>query len=127
MTDEAARRGDRLRIWSAEPAKKWTEAYPIGNGRLGGMVFGGVFHNTKQNDRIQLNVDTLWWRSESDRHNPDALEGFREVRKLLLAGEIKRAEHLMKMTMTSCPKEQPPARRSCRSATGVVPSTTSCR
>jgi len=108
MTDEASRGGSGLRIWSAEPAKKWTEAYPIGNGRLGGMVFGGVFHNTKQNDRIPLNVDTLWWRSESDRHNPDALAGFREVRKLLLAGEIKRAEHLMKMTMTSCPKEQPP-------------------
>ena len=102
------RPGD-LRLWYTAPAKKWTEALPIGNGRLGAMIFGGVFHNTKQNDRIPLNVDTLWWRSDApDRHNPDALEGFREVRGLLLAGEIKRAEHLMKMTMTSCPKEQPP-------------------
>ena len=106
MTD-----GERggLRIWATTPAAKWTEAFPVGNGRLGAMVYGGVFHNTKLNDRIQLNIDTLWCRSEAgDRHNPDALEGFRQVRRLLLEGRIKDAEHLMKMTMTSCPKEQPP-------------------
>ncbi len=73
------------------------------------MVYGGVFHNTKLNDRLQLNLDTLWWRSEVEhRHNPDALEGFREVRRLLLAGRVKEAEHLAKLTMTSCPKEQAP-------------------
>jgi alpha-L-fucosidase 2 len=98
-----------LRLWYTSPASKWTEALPVGNGKLGAMVYGGVFHNTKLNDRIQLNVDTLWWRSEAaDRHNPDALEGFRAVRRLLLDGRIKEAEHLMKMTMTSCPKEQSP-------------------
>ena len=73
------------------------------------MVYGGVFHNTKLNDRIQLNVDTLWCRSEApDRHNPDALAGFREARKLLLEGRAKEAQRLLRMTMTSCPKEQPP-------------------
>jgi len=109
MSDNSADRRNAVRIWHAAPAGKWTEAYPVGNGRLGAMVFGGVFHNTKLNDRIPLNVDTLWWRPDpTDRHNPDALEGFREVRRMLLAGQVKPAEHLMKMTMTSCPKEQPP-------------------
>ncbi len=98
-----------LRLWYTAPARAWTEALPVGNGRLGAMVYGGVFHNTKLNDRIQLNIDTLWWRCEAaDRHNPDALDGFREVRRLLIEGRIKDAEHLMRMTMTSCPKEQPP-------------------
>jgi alpha-L-fucosidase 2 len=99
---------DALKLWTATPGGPWTNAYPIGNGRLGAMVSGGVFHNTKNNDTLQLNIDTLWWRSESDRHNPDALEGFREGRRLLLEGRIKEAEHQVKMTMTSCPKEQPP-------------------
>jgi len=109
MTDGAAPGDGALRLWYTAPAGKWTEALPVGNGRLGAMVYGGVFHNTKLNDRIQLNVDTLWCRCEAgDRHNPDALEGFRKVRGLLLEGRIKDAEHLMKMTMTSCPKEQPP-------------------
>jgi len=97
------------RIWHTTPARKFNEAYPIGNGRLGAMVFGGVHHNTKNNDRLSLNVDSLWWRCETDdRHNPAALEGFREARKLLLEGNPKEAQRLVRMTMTSCPKEQPP-------------------
>ncbi|MCE9553167.1 MAG: glycoside hydrolase family 95 protein [Planctomycetes bacterium] len=107
MTDPAEQ-AHRLRLWYTRPAGSFTEALPIGNGRLGGMVYGGVVHNTKFNDRIGLNIDTLWWRSECDRHNPDALQGFREGRRLLMAGRVKEAEHLVKMTMTSCPKEQPP-------------------
>ncbi|NQT86007.1 glycoside hydrolase family 95 protein, partial [bacterium] len=99
---------DSLKLWTTTPGGPWNHAYPIGNGRLGAMVAGGVLHNTKNNDTLQLNVDTLWWRSESDRHNPDALDGFREGRRLLLEGKVKEAEHLVKMTMTSCPKEQPP-------------------
>lgn len=98
-----------LCLWYATPAARWTDALPLGNGRLGAMVYGGVLHNTKLNDRIALNIDTLWWRGEVEhRHNPAALEGFREVRRLLLAGRVKEAEHLAKRTMTSCPKEQPP-------------------
>ena len=98
-----------LRIWHTAPAQKFTEAYPIGNGRLGAMVYGGVYHNTKNNDRLALNVDTLWWRCETgDRHNPSAIEGFREARGLLLEGKAKEAQRVVRMTMTSCPKEQPP-------------------
>jgi alpha-L-fucosidase 2 len=98
-----------LRLWYTAPAKKWVDAMPVGNGKLGAMVFGGVFHNTKLNDRIQLNADTLWYRGEvKERHNPDAREHLPVIRRLLMEGKIKEAEHLMKMTMTSCPKEQGP-------------------
>src|SRR5690242_20551630 len=44
-----------LTLWYRQPAEVWTEALPIGNGRLGAMVFGGVAH-----ERLQLNEDTLW-------------------------------------------------------------------
>ena len=44
-----------LTLWYRKPAQKWVEALPIGNGRLGAMVFGGV-----ENERLQLNEDTLW-------------------------------------------------------------------
>ena len=108
MSDERSS-GSGMRIWHKEPAKGFTEAYPIGNGRLGAMVYGGVYHNTKNNDRLSLNVDSLWWKCETDdRTNPAGLEGFREARKLLLEGNILEAQRLVRMTMTSCPKEQPP-------------------
>src|SRR5690348_10549524 len=47
--------GQALRLWYDHPAEKWTDALPVGNGRLGAMVFGGVF-----DERIQFNEDTLW-------------------------------------------------------------------
>ena len=52
-----------------QPAKDWNEALPVGNGRLGAMVFGGVDH-----ERIQLNEDTLWDGRPRDTNNPEALE-----------------------------------------------------
>ncbi len=46
-----------LKLWYTEPAKEWTQALPLGNGRLGAMVFGGTAE-----DRYQLNEDSLWSR-----------------------------------------------------------------
>src|SRR5689334_8677703 len=52
-----------LKLWDNKPAKDWmTESYPIGNGRIGGMVFGGV-----SQEHIQFNDNTLWSGNESDR------------------------------------------------------------
>src|SRR5262249_1943140 len=76
-------------IWYRKPAEAWNEALPIGNGRLGGMVFGGV-----QFDRIQLNEDSVWAGEMRDRTNPEGARGVPEVRRLLLAGKIKEAEAL---------------------------------
>jgi len=44
-----------LKLWYQQPAKEWTEALPVGNGRLGAMIFGGT-----ENERLQFNEDTLW-------------------------------------------------------------------
>ncbi len=52
-----------------QPAKEWVEALPVGNGRLGGMVFGGV-----PGERIQLNEDTFWSGGPYDPINPEALQ-----------------------------------------------------
>ena len=51
----AIARADELKLWYRQPAAKWEEALPIGSGRLGAMVFGGV-----DSERIQFNEDTLW-------------------------------------------------------------------
>ncbi|MBW7457619.1 glycoside hydrolase family 95 protein, partial [Paenibacillus sepulcri] len=61
-----------------QPAHSWVEALPIGNGRLGGMIFSGV-----EQERIQLNEDTLWSGSPREFNNPHALEVLPEVRRLL--------------------------------------------
>ena len=54
-SEQASRTEDPLLLWYRQPAKEWTEAMPLGNGRLGAMVFGGVAE-----ERIALNEDTLW-------------------------------------------------------------------
>ncbi len=66
-------------LWYRRPALLWSEALPIGNGRLGAMVFGGV-----QAERLQLNEDTLWSGAPRDWNNPDAKSQLADVRRLVL-------------------------------------------
>src|SRR5262245_47659408 len=63
-------------LWYTGTAKEWVEALPVGNGRIGAMVFGG----TRQ-ERLQLNEDTLWGGGPYDPGNPEAREALPEVRK----------------------------------------------
>ncbi|MCX7046384.1 MAG: glycoside hydrolase family 95 protein [Candidatus Sumerlaeota bacterium] len=76
-------------LWYRQPAQAWTEAMPVGNGRLGGMVFGGVAE-----ERIQLNEDTMWSGSPYDCDNPDALAALPEIRRLLFEGKYAEAQAL---------------------------------
>jgi alpha-L-fucosidase 2 len=78
-----------LALWYAQPAREWVEALPIGNGRLGAMVFGGV-----AGERLQLNEDTLWSGAPRDWDNPGAREALPEVRRLVAAGEYTAADAL---------------------------------
>ncbi len=80
------------------PAAKWTEAMPVGNGRIGAMVFGGT-----QDERLQINEDTLWGGGPHDYTNPDAYAHLDEVRKLIFAGKLDEAEKLAE-TMMGRPK-----------------------
>jgi alpha-L-fucosidase 2 len=81
------------------PAKEWVEALPIGNGRLGGMVFGGV-----PAERIQLNEDTFWSGGPYDPINPEALEYLPHVRQLLREGRYKEAQDLADQKLMGRPR-----------------------
>ena len=82
-----------------EPAKTFEEAMPIGNGRIGGMVYGGV-----KKDLIGLNEDSIWSGGPRYRVNPDAREGLEEVRRALLAGDIPTAENTVFKKMQGIPE-----------------------
>jgi len=94
---------DRPALWYRQPAQQWVEALPIGNGRLGAMVFGQV-----QEERIQLNEDTVWAGEKRDRNNPAARESVLEIRRLLFAGRIAEAQALAEKGMLSIPRRLPP-------------------
>ena len=88
-----------------QPASKWEEAWPIGNGRMGAMIFGES-ENGNRRERIQLNEDSIWYGGPQDRINPDALPSLPEIRKLILEGRIPEAENLMVCAMTGTPQNE---------------------
>ncbi|MGO8674250.1 MAG: glycosyl hydrolase family 95 catalytic domain-containing protein [Limisphaerales bacterium] len=86
--------GGALTLWYRRPAGRWTEACPVGNGRLGGMVWGGV-----KRERIDLNEDTLWSGEPYDNLNPRGLAALPEIRRLLREGNDKEAQRLVERDM----------------------------
>lgn len=78
--------------------KGWMEALPVGNGRIGAMVFGGV-----NRERIQLNEETLWDGYRYDSDNPGAAKALPEVQRLMFAGDNDAAEALAEKTMMGIP------------------------
>jgi alpha-L-fucosidase 2 len=85
------------------PADRWEEALPVGNGRLGAMVFGRVAQ-----ERLQLNEDTLWAGAPYTPDNPDALAGIPEVRKLIEQGKYREATDLASAKAMAKPLTQMP-------------------
>ena len=79
----------------------WNNALPIGNGRLGAMIFGGV-----NRDFIQLNEETVWFKGKTNRVNKDARESLKEIQKLVLDGKLTEAEQKIELTMHSTPPIQ---------------------
>ena len=80
-----------LALWYRQPAKRWLEALPVGNGRLGAMVFGGVTE-----ERLALNEATFWSGAPSDGHeNPEAFDAFTRIRELFKAGKNDEAGPLI--------------------------------
>ncbi len=103
LAARAAERQADERLWYRQPAGAWTEALPVGNGRLGAMVFGRVGQ-----ERLQLNEDTLWAGSPYCADNPQALAALPEVRALLAAGRYKEATDLASAKMMGKPIAQMP-------------------
>ncbi|MCH8686205.1 glycoside hydrolase family 95 protein [Pedomonas mirosovicensis] len=88
-------------LWYRQPAKEWVEALPVGNGRIGAMVFGGV-----ERERLQLNEDTLWGGGPYDPVNPEAIAALPQVRELIFAGKFAEAEQLANAKVMAKPLRQ---------------------
>jgi alpha-L-fucosidase 2 len=91
----------RLALWYNQPAEQWNHALPVGNGRLGAMVFGN-----SATERIQLNEETFWAGGPYDPTNPGGAEALPEIQRLLFAGEVDKAHDLFGRKMMGIPYEQ---------------------
>lgn len=83
-----------MELFYLKESKSWNEALPIGNGFLGGMVFGGAGF-----ERISLNEDSLWSGGRKERYNTDSSKYLPEIRKLIFEGQINKAQHLAALAM----------------------------
>ena len=79
-----------LKLWYSRPAAVWTEALPLGNSRLGTMVYGGVTC-----EELQLNEETVWAGSPYRNDNPDALQALPDIRRLVFSGQTQKAQELV--------------------------------
>ncbi|MDT0347100.1 glycoside hydrolase family 95 protein [Streptomyces litchfieldiae] len=90
------------RLWYPRPAREWLEALPVGNGRLGAMVYGGT-----ASEELQLNEDTVWAGGPHVFDNPRALKALPEIRRLVFAGEWDAAQRLVDDDFMGVPVKQP--------------------
>ena len=89
------------KIEFSAPSKDWNEALPIGNGRMGAMIYGGV-----STELLQLNNDSVWYGGPKDRINPSAKESLPLIRKALDEGRIKDAQELCAFGLSGIPETQ---------------------
>lgn len=85
----ASAQQNNYQLWYTKPAQKWTDALPLGNGRIGAMVYGGV-----TDDHIQYNEETLWTGKPRDYNRKGAFQYLAQIRQLLADGKQKEAELL---------------------------------
>ena len=89
---------DTLELWYKQPASVWVEALPVGNGRLGGMVFGDY-----KTERIQLNEESIWAGSKINNNNPGSLAHLPAIREAIFRGDYRKAEELSNKYMLGTP------------------------
>jgi alpha-L-fucosidase 2 len=93
-------KGDMV-LWYQQPAEKWIEAMPIGNGYMGAMVFGGI-----ANERIALNESSFWSGRPHDYNDPNAIEYFPRIRQLVVDEKFQDAEKMADDHFFGIPKAQ---------------------
>jgi alpha-L-fucosidase 2 len=103
VTNVQAQNSD-MKIWFNRPAEDWNNALPVGNGRLGAMIFGGV-----EKEHIVLNESTVWTGQPRWDANPQALKNLPRVRKLLFEGKYREAEELAQRTILGQKPQNPAA------------------
>ena len=84
----------RMKLFYTKPAECWEETLPIGNGKLGAMIWGGAV-----TERLGLNQESLWSGYYRDKNNPGAAPHLQKARELILSGEYVKAEKLIRDTM----------------------------
>lgn len=89
------------KLWYDHPAEDWNHALPLGNGRLGAMIFGGV-----KRERMQLNEDSVWSGGPRDRTNPAAFKSIEKIRRHIRSGEITEAQRLARLALNGTPCNQ---------------------
>lgn len=85
---------NKFKLWYDKPGNQWEETLPIGNGSLGGMIFGGI-----EEEKIGLNQETLWSGYYRDKNNPLALENLETVRQLIFDEKYEEADDLVHKSM----------------------------
>jgi alpha-L-fucosidase 2 len=88
-----------LSLWYTHPAREWNEALPVGNGSIGGMIFGGV-----NSERIQLNEKTVWAGGRENFENPKAASSLKRVRQLLFQSKYAEAQKLAQESLMGSKK-----------------------
>jgi len=101
LTGEAAAPSEPLSLWYRQPATVWTSALPVGNGKQGAMMFGGI-----DSDVLCLNEDTLWEGGPYTPDNPQALAALPEVRQLIWDGKYADAQRMVSQRMMAKPLRQ---------------------
>ncbi|MDE7354521.1 MAG: glycoside hydrolase family 95 protein [Acetatifactor sp.] len=91
------------KLWYRQPAEIWEEALPLGNGRVGAMVFGKV-----NRERIQVNEESVWLGRKRNRINPDAADYMGEIQEAVFGGQIQKAQRLLDMAAAGCPDSMNP-------------------
>lgn len=92
------------KLWYDRPAdvrSGWEEALPIGNGRIGAMVFGAT-----DKERIQLNEDSIWYGGPQNRNNKDSFRHLPQIRALIFEGKITEAEKLSEIALSGTPESE---------------------
>ena len=92
------------KLWYKKHASEWEEALPLGNGRMGAMLYGNPI-----NEHVQVNEESIWYGGPVNRNNPDMKANLAKIRELIFNGEISKAEKLMWFAMSGCPNSAHPS------------------
>ncbi|WP_276089334.1 glycoside hydrolase family 95 protein [Pedobacter sp. JY14-1] len=87
-----------LKVWYKKAARDWMKALPVGNGRLGAMIFGGVGR-----EQLQLSEESVWQGKQVNNNNPEALKNLPEIRRLILDGKASEAMELANRALNGNP------------------------
>ena len=81
---------DDMKLWYDEPASAWVEALPVGNGRIGAMVYG-----VPEREHLQLNEETLWAGQPNSNANGDVTDALADIRNLVFEGRYREAQDMV--------------------------------